>query len=325
MRALIMAFLGISLSSTWALAQTSTAVSVAPEAKSSTGISEVLRDKKYEEDKRITDLELRAYQGSMSRYSLQFRLGYSGPPVNNLSDPHKPNPDNRPGDQRTVLSGSASLRYRINSNTGVNFGTGIAFYEPYQAVTGKEQDRPQNKNNYGVNDPRVSLDRTYKAFDTQMRTSLSASATTNEDYLKRGQAAAFGLTQYFKFTPGSSRIVLGTQIGLDYFAFSREYKAPVNGKGGDGNVSKYYLMFIPSFEYKITDTLNFNTSLGIPYSNLRADNSWWRWNHPMSNWRVGIGWAITRDIYVNPYVNFYADSPAFNTASANIDTSFAIF
>lgn len=317
MRALLIALLGLSVS---VAAETTT--TVAPEAKSSTGISEVLRDKKYEEDKRITDLELRAYQGSMSRYSLQFRLGYSGPPVNNLSDPKKPNPDNRPGDTRTVLSGNASLRYRINSNTGINFGTGVAFYEPYQAVTGKEQDRPQNKNNYGVNDPRISLDRTYKAFDTQMRTSLSASATTNEDYLKRGQAAAFGLTQYFKFVPGSSRMILGMQVGLDYFAFSREYR---EGKGGDGSVSKYYVMFIPSFEYKITDTLNFNTSLGHPYSNLRADNSWWRWNHPMSNWRVGMGWAITRDIYVNPYVNFYAESPAFNTASANIDTSFAIF
>src|SRR4051812_46700683 len=49
-------------------------------------------------DHRITDLELRAQAGSVNRYSLKFNFGYSGPPIDNLSDPNKPNPDNRPGD-----------------------------------------------------------------------------------------------------------------------------------------------------------------------------------------------------------------------------------
>lgn len=258
----------------------------------------------------------------MSRFSLQFNLGYSGSPVNQLNDPHRPNPDNRPGDQRTLLSGNASLRYRVNSNTAMNFGTGVAFYEPYQAVTGGEQDRPQGKNNYGINDPTVSVDRTYKAADTQMRTSVKASATTTEDYVNRGQWGMLGISQYFKFTPGTSRATLGTQIALDFFGYGRDYRG---GKGGDGTVSKYYLNFIPSFEYKITDVLNFNTSLGYPYQNLRSDNSWWRWNHPLTTWRLGVGWAITRDVYVNPYVNFFAEAPAFNTASLNFNTSIAIF
>ena len=90
-------------------------------------------------------------------------------------------------------------------------------------------------------------------------------------------------------------------------------------------VFQYYLNFIPSLEYKLTSSVNFNTSAGYPYQNLRSDNAWWRWSHPLTTWRVGFGWAITRDIYINPYVNFFMESPAFNTASASFNTTFSIF
>jgi len=40
-----------------------------------------------------------------------------------------------------------------------------------------------------------------------------------------------------------------------------------------------------------------------------------QWAHQLSTWRVGVGWAITHDVYFNPYVNFYAEAPAFNTAN----------
>src|SRR5207248_306188 len=111
----------------------------------------ILGIKKFEEDKRITDLELRAAAGSLSRFSLQSILGYTGPQINNLSDPNRPNPDGRTGDNRTFMSGSANVRYRINSNLALNFGTGLTFYTPYQAIKGEEVDRPKNTKNYGVN------------------------------------------------------------------------------------------------------------------------------------------------------------------------------
>lgn len=327
MRALLLALLGLALSHAWAANETK--ISVPSSDTSTSTIATPIGDKKFESDKRITDLELRALQGSMNRYSLQFNFGYNGPPVNHLSDPHRPNPDNRPGDVRTSLMGNASARYRINPRMGVNLGTGLSFYEPYQAITGQEQDRTFNKknyNNYGVNDPVISVDRTYKAFNTQMRTSVKTSVTTTEAYTKAGQWAMAGVSQYFKFTPGTSRMIFGMHLGLDYFAYARDYySGDANGKGGDGNVSKYWINIIPSFEYKLTDNLNFNTSLGYAYSNLRADNSWWRWNHPLTTWRLGVGYALSHDIYINPYVNCFAEAPAFNTASLNFSTTFAIF
>ena len=325
LRVLLLLLVGIGVRGAWA-ATDSLSLESAPESKSSMGIKDVIGDKKFEEDKAITDLELRSYAGSLNRYSLQTTLGYSGPPVNQLSDPNKPNPDNRPGDNRTLLSGTMGLRYRVTSDSAVNLTTGVGWFTPYQAVKNEPVDRPSNTKTYDVSNPGVSYDTSYAVGPTQGRSSFRATAETQTYYVQQGQWGGVGYSQYLKYTPLMGRVILGVQLALDYFMYDRDFKDPdARGKNGDGKVSRYYMNLIPSFEYKITDAVNFNTSLGYPYQNLRGDHSWWNWSHPLSTWRLGLGWAITHDIYINPYVNFYAESPAFDTASLNFNTTFSIF
>jgi hypothetical protein len=327
--------LALSIShSAFGLSTDSTTTSTLPsdEVKSSTpGINrfkDAIGDKKFDEDQRIKDLELRALAGSLNRYSLQFTMSYSGPPSNDLSNPNRPNPDNRPGDNRTYLSGSANTRLRITSDDAINFGTGVVFYEPFQAMEGKDQDRPNGRNNYGINDPRVSYDHSYAYEHTQMRSSISASATTTQAYVQAGQWGAATLAQYFKYVPGDKRLTLGLQTSVDYFAYDRQYRPTKTSAflADNPNLSKYYVNIIPNLAYKLSDKVNFQTSVDYPYSNPRAQQSnWLNWNHPQSTWWVGFGWAITHEIYIYPYINFFLESPSFNTASANFNTTFSVF
>lgn len=308
-----------------ATAETSSAASAA-ESKSEIKLRDVIAPKKFEEDKRITDLELRAQAGSLSRYSLKFDLGFSGPPVNGIHEPLRPNPDNRPGDSRTNLSGHMGLRYRISSDKAINVSTGMKWFTPYQAIIGQEVERRPGAKNYDFNNPSLSFDKTYAAGPAQLRSSVRSQLQTEESFKRAGQVASLGVSQSVKYTPMQGPVILGATAVLDFFGYERAYQpAGPDGRGGDGNVSKYYLNFIPSVEYKLSSVVNFNTSIGYPYQNLRSDNSWWRWSHPLSTWRVGLGWAITRDVYINPYVNFFLESPAFNTASLNLNTVFSIF
>ncbi len=313
----------------YAVAETqTTSVTVAPaKGQSTSGLRKLIGDKKFEENKKITDLELRANAGSRSRYSLQATLGYSGPPVNQLSDANRPNPDNRPGDGRTLLSGSAGFRVRVTPSKAINLSTGIAWFAPYQAVKGEDVNRPANTKNYDIYNPAVSFDNTYVVGATQMRSSVQLSATTADAYKNAGQWAGVQIAQAVKYTPLMGRLILGARLQGDYFAYDRDYQAKDTKHkiNGDGNVSRFYFHLIPSVEYKLTDKMNFNTSLGYPYQNLRSKASWWNWDHQLSTWRVGLGWAITPEIYLNPYVNFFAEAPAFNTASMNFSTVFSIF
>jgi hypothetical protein len=290
------------------------------QGQSSTKIENVLKDKKFEEDKRITDLELKAQAGSLSRYSLKFNLGYSGPPVTNLSDTNRPNPDNRSGDYRTNLSGSLGLRYRVSSDQAINLGTGMKWYTPYQAITGQPVEKRPKDKNYDINDPYVGFDQTYAFQNAQFRSGAKYAQITTEYYRRNAQFGTFSLDQAVKYNPGRERWVLGLLLSADYFAFSRQWR-----EGDATNISKYYLTLAPSVEYKLTDKVNFNTSLGYSYQNLRTDHSYWRWRHPMTGWRVGAGWAIRRDVYINPYLNFFVDKPSFKTASASMSAVFSLF
>ena len=319
MRCLALCFLLWGSVQAWSATESVNTTSSSDDSKVGREIKDILHDKKYDEDERITDLELRAQAGSRNRYSMQFNLGYAGSPINDLGNQNKPNPDGRSGDNRTNLSGTMGLRYRTSKDTGINFGTGMVWYTPYQTVTGQPVTRPKGRTDFDVHDPLVSFDKTYVTGRTQMRSSVFLQKTTTQAYVEVGQTGETGVSQYFKYTPGNTRMILGFQMVLDYFAFVRPYTPQ------DKKVSKYYMNFIPSFEYKITDAVNFNTSLGYAYQNLRSDNSWWRWNHQLSTWRLGVGWAITHDIYINPYINFFAEAPAFSTASMSFNTVFSIF
>src|SRR5690349_1930474 len=62
--------------------------------------------KKFDEDTRINDLQLRAEAGSLSRYSGSFSFSYAGPSVTDMTDTNIPNPDGRNGDFRTNLGGT---------------------------------------------------------------------------------------------------------------------------------------------------------------------------------------------------------------------------
>jgi hypothetical protein len=336
MRALALVLISIFVSGAWAASESTTTLPVdeteaTPSSSSSSSeLKNILRDKHFDEDKRINDLELRADGGSLNRYSTQFIMSYSGSAVNDLSNPQRPNPNNSPGDMRTFASGSANVRYRVSQDVGMNFGTGVVFFAPYQQVAGQDPQHKAGQSNYGVSNPQASIDKNYVVTpEVQSRSQLALYEITDQGYKAGGEWGEAAIRQFFKYNPGHSRVILGFSVEGDWFTYARDYQPKIpSGPGktsGDGNTSRYYITMIPSFEYKLTDTVNFNTSIGYAEQNFRAAQSWWNWNHPLSTWRVGAGWAITHDIYINPYLNFYMESPAFSTASLNINTVFSIF
>jgi len=338
MRALVIVLAFFMGSGAWAATETTTTTLPAEDAgaapsSSSSAVKGALRDKHFDEDKRISDLELRANGGSLNRYSTQFIMSYSGSAVNDLSNAQRPNPNNSVGDMRTYMSGSANVRYRVTESVGVNVGTGVTFYAPYQQLTGKDAQHKANQKNYGVNNPTVTLDKNYIiTSEIQSRTQVGLVDITDQGYKSTGEWGEGLVRQYFKYNPGHSRVILGFSVEADWFTYARDYQATAikDQKGStvfpaDGRANRYYLTAIPSFEYKLTDNLNFNTSIGYSEQNFRQDKSWWNWNHPQSTWRVGVGWAVAHDIYINPYLNFFMESPSFNTASLNISSVFSIF
>ncbi len=290
------------------------------ESKTKIKIEEAIENKKFREDGRITDIELKAQAGSLSRYSLKFDLSYSGPPVDNLSDPQMPNPDNRPRPNRTSLGGLMGLRYRITSADAINLSTGARWFTPYHQVAGERVEKRPTDKNYEISNPQISYDRTYAAGPTQMRSSVKATFITSDFYREQAENSSVGLSQGVKWTVMQSRFIVGNVFDFDYYFFDREFR-----RGDAGNISSYNFSLIPSLEYKLLDNLNLRASSAWSFSQLRRADNDWDWESLQPSARAGLGWAITRDIYFSPYVSFFTMQPAIRTTSASFSTVFSIF
>lgn len=283
-------------------------------------VEEALKNKKFREDGRITDIELKAQAGSLSRYSLKFDLAYSGPPVDNLSDPQMPNPDNRPRPNRTSLGGFMGLRYRMSSSEALNLSTGFRWFTPYHQVAGEHVQKRSTDKDYEIANPQVSYDKTYAVGVTQMRSSVKGTFITSDYYRDQAENSALGLSQGVKWTIGQSRVILGNVFDFDYYFFDREFR-----RGDAANISTYNFSLIPSIEYKLLDNLNLRASCAWSFSQLRRADNDWDWESLQPSARAGLGWAITRDIYFSPYLSFFTMNPAIRTTSASFSTVFSIF
>lgn len=279
----------------------------------STSASSILSNKKFEEDKDITDAKLRADSGSLSRYSLKFNLSYYGPTLNDFSVQDQPNPDGSIGTYETAIAGSFSGRYRIDPSHSISVGTGIKAIHPFG-----DMDR------FDLSNPFMSYDIMNRFGNLQMRNSPGISAITIPNYTKVGEYGSASYDMSMIYNLGVSRWAVGTDFNIGYYLYSRDYRPGSVKAGGDGAASAYSVSLSPMVKYNFTDKFSMNTSLGFSWLNPRSrDNLSVLLNRTITE-RLGMGYAFTRDIYFAPYLNFYPNRLAMDTTTINVSTIFSI-
>lgn len=271
-------------------------------AQSGTGFN-----KKYEEDKNITDTRLRADSGSLSRYSMKLSFGYYGPTLAHLDAKDQPNPDGSVGSYETAVRGSFSGRYRIDSTKTISLGTGITGIHPLHGW-----DRTD------INNPYVSYDWTQKAGGFQMRHSPGISIITVPNYTKIGEYASPNYYFNTVYNLGESSFALGLDSSLGYFLYNRPYEKK------DGKAARFNLSFSPNVKYNVSDKLNVNLSTNLSFWNARdIDNQYALW--PRSpTMSTGFGYAVKRDIYLSPYLGFYPDKFSADRITVNMSATVSV-
>lgn len=275
----------------------------ASSSESSSHFIDDIKQKKFDEDARINDLQIRADAGSLSRYSAKFIIDYAGPSLDDLSAPTLPNPDNHNADLRSYVSGIIGMKYRLTSNDGIYVSAGLKGYIRQKA--GDHQD---------LTDPGVSYDHTYifsKA--VQAHTTVGANLVTNSYYHnKLGETAGTFISQMVKWNVNQSRWIVGGSVSFNSYYFNRGYNAQT-----DTNATDYYFNVIPSVEYKLTPSLNLNTSIlkKIGHYRKSTDTTTFDADSMMWSGRIGVGWAVLHDVYLNPYIGYYPEAMSWKYAS----------
>jgi hypothetical protein len=300
-----------------AFAQSETTLQGPSDGNNSLKVIDAVKQKKFEEDSRINDLQIRAEAGSLSRYSAKFTLGYQGPGITELDQPYSPNPDGRSGDYRSNVSGLIGVRYRMTPNDAIYVSGGLKAY----AIS--RTNDPQD-----ITNPGVSYDHTYLISDTiQARSGVMGTVVTTDYYRKLGETNGIQLSQMMKWNIPNSNFILGLELTVANYFFNRDYFAGTGKKGsGDGNATDININTIPSVEYRLTRKLNLNTSIAKGIVHYRRENRADTFSGSnIINQRLGVGYAILHDVYVNPYINFYPEAMSWKNASLAFNTIFSLF
>ncbi|MNL43829.1 hypothetical protein D3C87_1663610 [compost metagenome] len=152
-----------------------------------------------------------------------------------------------------------------------------------------------------------------------MRNVVGAAYTTIPDFKKTGQIGAVKYDNNLVYNIGASGFAIGLDSSIDAYVFDRDY----NSKDPYGT-SRYSLGFFPQVKYNFSDKLNLTTSLAMSFWNSRAEDNMTDLITKRLSARTGLGWAIARDIYFSPFLNYYPQNFDWKTTTVSFATVFSV-
>lgn len=251
-------------------------------------------------DEEITNAKLRAESGSKSKWSGSFAGSYSGGSMEKPLSKNRPNPTAEVTPQRVTMGGDMNVRYRANKNESVTLGVGVSLERPFQEA--KRGD---------VTNPSVAYNYAGKVGTVQSITSGSVTAYTDSDMIKIGSIATVGASETLMYDIGSTGLSVGLAAEAYYTFYGVDKDKMVKFSGSDrtqraGSAQEdYQLAAYPLIEYAVTDRLSLRTVFRPWIYTHGVDQAGATFRRRPWTQSFGVGYALTRDIYLYP--NFQWD------------------
>lgn len=274
-------------------------------------------------DQEITNARMRAESGSKSKWSMSVSGGYTGGALSRPFSVDRPNLSGEPGNQvDTSLDGGISARYRWSKNDSIQLGTSFGLQTPFQG------DVDKKGNQFNVYDPSVEYDRVGRIGDLQTTFAVGASAgTSNESQsIDRLSVVSMSVVGLKSFQNG---LTLGLSLGADYRLYDssagKNADAYIPSYGHDGR-TEWSLGLYPFAEYAFNDTFSFRTVFGyFNWRHLYGDTNSARLLQTFVYQSVGIGMAISRNVYLYPNIQFVPDNIRSDFTNVALSATINVF
>lgn len=276
-------------------------------------------------DLEITNTKLRAESGSKSKWSVKADIGYNG---GNLEAPFSPVRPNYSGissqDNSTSISGTIAVAYRLSSRDSFRAGTGVLILTPFQdTLEDLGNSRGQRKTD--ISNPYIEYSRSLKIggwqniFDTSY-THVTQSAYTNAHYI-----GTWDINHTAMYKVGETEWELGGNIDFNYTFFEDSKDPSDTLYNPESGRSDYTVALYPVAEYAFNERYSFRTVFRfLTFDHYRSDQSvtFYRELYTQS---VGLGIAVTRDIYLYPNMQFAPEHLSPERTNIGLNTTINIF
>jgi hypothetical protein len=305
--------LAITLASSLVVAQTTTEATTATTAApvmnqtSTTVPSDIKEGDLKKIDQEITNNKMRAELGANKKYSFSAALGYSGGTVERPFSEVRP-PIRSGLGARSVpatLAGTISARYKMNTNNSFSLNSGVSVITPFHGkYESNTMDNPVTTSNkkqidrFTVAEPSLSYTYAGKLGELQSVSTVGATYYTSSSAVDDAGAVAnldFSQVVAGDFGPTTVGLVLG--LSKDF------YKSDLTEKQKDeeGLISLY---MSPFAEYAFNDTFSFRTVFNYFAWDIAVRGEQGQIIAPNPQQSMGLGMAVTRDIYLYPNIQF---------------------
>ncbi len=270
-------------------------------------------------DDEITNARLRATTGAKKKLSIASSFSYSGAAITNPLSTERPQlNDGLASADPAKANADISLKYRLTDNDHLNLGFGVDYTPEYTAdkATGRKQTSRTN-----ASSPSLVYSRVFKAGGIQNVLSAGVSKYTAKEDLDTNLNYQASVSHTMMAPIGSSK----AEIGI-YTYFAQEFYSKLDEgqaeRGNEKNTTSHQVGIMPIFEYAFSDKVSFRTvSRWLTWTVMNSDKD--RGFIAGQTQSMGIGYAVTRDVYLYPNMQWKWSSLNANQTtvgfSANIN------
>lgn len=276
-------------------------------------------------DAEITNAKMRAESGSKSTWSIKANINYNG---GNLEAPFGPNRPNYAGissqDNSTSIAGTIAAAYRWNKAHTLRAGTGVLLLTPFQnTVEDVTNSRGVRKSN--VSDPYLEYSKVLRIRGYQNIFDTLFTYYTQSAYNQAGYVGYYDVNHTALYKLEGSGWELGLNGDFNYTFFSNPALPSDTLTNPETGRSDYTIALYPFAEYGFNDRYSFRTVFRfLTFDHYRSDptTTFLRQLYTQS---VGLGIAVTRDIYLYPNMQFAPEYLSPDRTNLGLSTTINIF
>jgi len=272
-------------------------------------------------DDLITNNSLRALSGSTSKWSIATSFNYNGSTVQTPFSENRPDISGASGNtDKTDLDGTINIKYNIDVKNSLLAGFGVRWIAPLSP------NGPSNYpgTRYDAVNPSIAYQYLYKWFGIQSVLQAGMTKWTQADQTAIGSDYNYGFDQENVYEIGSTGLSIGASLAGQYQTFN---KTGPYGPYPDIRAiqSLYEFTLSPYLEYQITEKINFRTLVSLWNFEHYGTTGATHYVHDTVYQSIGLGFSVTRDIFLYPNIQFIPDNIAATDTNIGLTATINLF
>jgi hypothetical protein len=277
-------------------------------------------------DQLITNRNMRSLNGSLSTWSFASTWNYQGGDINKPIGSSRPNVT---GSQDVALvqnlSGTVGISYRMTDVDRLTVGIGLQMASPFSDEADsrftnsgrKEFDRTQGE--LDASNPQIAYRRVMKPFGVQSILTATSTYFTQDALVDRGFESKNEVTMNSLYDFGGSRFSAGVVFQGAFFTHNKDDQNLQAGQAA------YEFYALPITEFEINDIMNWRAVYRYYWYQQNRAQSSSEWTTLEPTISTGIGFAITRDIFLYPNIQFNPEDVRADRTNLGLSANINLF